>query len=152
MIAQKYAATAYNYVVIAIELLNEPRGWALNQADLRQFYCEGYGRVRQVGNTVVVLYDAFLLLASYNGFMSPSDYNVQYVAVGMLRFYPVILRREMLARDGGVNHHSYQIFDDYLIDLVPWQHRQFTCNSADQYWGADKWTFVGEWTVCSSSE
>lgn len=67
--------------MVAIELLNEPKGWTLNQADLHQFYREGYGRVRQVSDTVVVLHDAFFSPASYNGFMTPEDLNVQYVAI-----------------------------------------------------------------------
>lgn len=74
-IAQKYADPSYHDVVVAIELLNEPKGWALNQADLRQFYREGYGRVRQVSDTVVVLHDAFFSPNSYNGFMTPPRYG-----------------------------------------------------------------------------
>jgi glucan 1,3-beta-glucosidase len=82
-IAQKYANPSYHDVVVAIELLNEPKGWALDQAQLRQFYREGYGRVREVSDTVVVLSDAFLPPSAYNGFMTPQDQNVQYVAMGM---------------------------------------------------------------------
>jgi len=125
-IAQKYAQDSYHDVVIGIELLNEPLGFVLNNADLRQFYREGYGRVRQVSDTTVVLQDAFLAPSSYNGFMTPSDNDVQWVSL---------------------DHHYYQVFDQGELELVPWQHRQLVCNSVDSYTGADKWTFIGEWTA-----
>lgn len=35
------ADPSYNDIVVAIELLNEPKGWVLNEGDLRQFYREG---------------------------------------------------------------------------------------------------------------
>lgn len=125
-IAQKYAQESYQDVVVGIELLNEPLGSVLNNADLRQFYREGYGRVRQVSDTVVVLQDAFLPPSSYNGFMTPSDLNVQWVAM---------------------DHHFYQVFDQGSVSMVPWQHRQAVCNNVDSFTGADKWTFIGEWTA-----
>ncbi|KAH8672138.1 putative Exo-beta-1,3-glucanase [Tricladium varicosporioides] len=122
-IAQKYAQASYQDVIMGIGLLNEPKGWVLNNADLRQFYREGYGRVREVGDTTVILSDAFSSPASYNGFMTPQDNNVQRVAM---------------------DHHYYQIFSDFEVGQQPWQHRQEVCNTADNYWGADKWTFIGE--------
>lgn len=82
-ISQKYAQPKYQDVVIGIELLNEPQGQRLNNGDLRQFFREGFGRVRGVSDTTVILQDAFLNPASYNGFLTPSDNNAQYVAMGM---------------------------------------------------------------------
>lgn len=125
-IAQKYADLSYHDVVVGIELLNEPLGYVLNNDNLRQFYREGYRRVRQVSDTVVVLQDAFLPPSSFNGFMVPSDLDVQWVAM---------------------DHHYYQVFDDESVAMVPWQHRQAVCNSVDSFTGADKWTFIGEWTA-----
>ena len=125
-IAQKYANPSYHDVVVGIELLNEPLGPVLNNADLRQFYREGYGRVRQVSDTVVVLQDAFLPPSSYNGFLSPSDMNAQWVAM---------------------DHHYYQVFDDASVAMAPWQHRQAVCNNVGSFTGSDKWTFIGEWTA-----
>jgi glucan 1,3-beta-glucosidase len=78
-IAGKYAQASYRDVVIGIELLNEPAGWYLNNADLRAFYQSGYEVVRKVSpDTAVVLQDAFLQPSSYNGFLTPSSnaYNV----------------------------------------------------------------------------
>ena len=31
--------------------------------------------------------------------------------------------------------------------MQPWQHRQYVCNNAYTYSGADKWTIVGEWSA-----
>jgi glucan 1,3-beta-glucosidase len=82
-ISQKYAQRSYQDVVIGIELLNEPQGWRLNRGELKQFFREGYGRVREVSDTTVVIQDAFDAPASYNGFLTPSDNNAQNVALGM---------------------------------------------------------------------
>jgi glucan 1,3-beta-glucosidase len=38
------------------------------------------------------------------------------------------------------------VFSDGEVAMQPWQHRQAVCNNANSYRGADKWTFVGEWT------
>ena len=121
-IAQKYAALPYQDVVVGIELLNEPLGTTLNQGDLREFYRVGYDLVRRVSDTVVVLHDAFSPPASFNGFMSPSDHGDQSVAI---------------------DHHFYVMFDDGTVGLAPWAKRQFVCNTANTYTGADKWTFIG---------
>ncbi|KAL2351066.1 putative Exo-beta-1,3-glucanase [Cryomyces antarcticus] len=126
-IANKYAASAYSDVVVGIELLNEPLASALNVDEMKQFYRDGYGRVRQVGNQVtVVLQDAFLPPSTYNGFLSPSDNNAQLVAL---------------------DHHEYQVFNNDQVAWQPWQHRQAVCNGVAGYTGSDRWEFVGEWTA-----
>ena len=59
-IANKYAQPSYQDVVVAIELLNEPLASALESMDtLIQFYKDGYGEVRSVSNTPVMIHDAF---------------------------------------------------------------------------------------------
>ncbi|KAF1808187.1 putative Exo-beta-1,3-glucanase [Eremomyces bilateralis CBS 781.70] len=126
LIAQKYAKPEYSDVVMGIELANEPVNWQINIEDLRQFYREGYGRVREQGEPPVVISDAFLAPNTWNGFLTPSDNDARNVAV---------------------DHHEYQVFDNYLVGIEPWEHRQQVCNTADSYNGADKWTFVGEWTA-----
>lgn len=125
-IANKYAQPSYQDVVVGIELLNEPLSFKLNIDELKQFYRDGYGQVRDVSDTTVIFQDAFLPPNSYNGFLTPSDNNAQHVAI---------------------DHHEYQVFDNAHIAMVPWQHRQAVCNNVGSYTGADKWVFVGEWTA-----
>lgn len=125
-IANKYAQTSYQDVIIGIELLNEPLLYKLNYDEVRQFYRDGYGNVRVVSDTPVILHDGFNPPNTWNGFLTPSDANAQNVAI---------------------DHHEYQVFDNTQVAWQPWQHRQAVCNNAESYNGADKWTFVGEWTA-----
>ncbi|CZR54831.1 probable glucan 1,3-beta-glucosidase precursor [Phialocephala subalpina] len=126
-ITAKYAQTSYQDVVVAIELLNEPLSSELNFDELKQFYRDGYGQVRAVSDTPVMLHDGFVSPSTWNGFLSVSDNNAQNVAV---------------------DHHEYQVFTNDLVALQPWQHRQLVCNNAPSYAsGADKWVVVGEWTA-----
>jgi glucan 1,3-beta-glucosidase len=124
-VSAKYAQTQYQDVVVGIELLNEPLIGSLNQDVVRQFVRDGYGQVRDTSDTPVILHDGFQPPNTWNGFLTPSDNNAQNVAV---------------------DHHEYQVFSLELVALQPWEHRQLVCNSANGYAGADKWTFVGEWT------
>jgi glucan 1,3-beta-glucosidase len=124
-ISDKYAKKSYQDVVIGIELLNEPFIPSLNEDIVRQFYRDGFGQVRTVSDTPVILHDGFKAPNTWNGFLTPSDNNAQNVAV---------------------DHHEYQVFDNGQIAMQPWEHRQAVCNNAESYNGADKWTFVGEWT------
>ncbi len=125
-IAGKYAQTSYQDVIAGIQLLNEPLGDRINMDALRQFYREGFGKVREVSDTTVILSDAFRAPSSWNNFLSPSDNNAHWVAI---------------------DHHEYQVFDNNMVNWEAWQHRQHVCNNAQSYNGADKWTFVGEWTA-----
>ncbi|CAG8974468.1 hypothetical protein HYALB_00010854 [Hymenoscyphus albidus] len=127
MISKKYAQPAYQDVVIAIQLLNEPLGSALDMKNLEDFYRKGFEQVRNVSDTPVMFHDAFIQPKLWNGFLSVSDKNAQHVIV---------------------DHHEYQIFNNDLVALQPWEHRQHVCNNAASYAsGADKWTIVGEWTA-----
>ena len=77
-ISNKYATAAYQDVVVAIELLNEPQPALLPSLDiLKQFYREGYGEGRAVSDTPVAFHDAFQPSSSWNGFLTPSDHNAQ---------------------------------------------------------------------------
>lgn len=124
-IADKYAQTEYQDVIAGIQLLNEPAGYTLDLNTIKQFNRDGYGKVRAVSDTTVVLHDAFQNPSSYNGYMTPSDNNVQNVAL---------------------DHHEYQVFDNGMIQWSPAEHRQGVCNNKARWEGSDKWTFVGEWT------
>lgn len=124
-ISNKYAQAQYQDVIIGIQLLNEPLIGKVNGDIVRQFYRDGFGQVRTVSDTPVVLHDGFQNPNTWNGFLTPSDNNAQNVAI---------------------DHHEYQVFDNGLIAMSPAQHRQQVCAAAASYTGADKWTFVGEWT------
>ena len=124
-ISDKYAATSFNDVVVGIELLNEPLIADMNLDDVKQFWRNGYGQVRDTSYTTVVIQDGFNAPNTYNGFLTPSDSDSQNVAL---------------------DHHEYQIFDSD-VSMQPYAHRQAVCNRYTNYYGADKWTFVGEWTA-----
>ena len=69
-LAERYAGDTD--VVTAIELLNEPLGPDINLDELKQFYYDGWGNVRNNNAyTVVTIHDAFEDITSYwNGFMN----------------------------------------------------------------------------------
>jgi len=125
-ITDKYAQPAYQDVIVAIELLNEPLSPELDFNVLKQFYRDGYYQTRDTSNTFVVLQDGFVSASTWNGFLSVSDNNAQNVII---------------------DHHEYQVFNDGLVALQNWQHRQLVCNNVASWGGgADKWVVVGEWT------
>jgi len=129
MISDKYAQSQYQDVVVAIELLNEPLSSELNFDELKTFYQNGYDQVRETSDTPVVIHDGFVSAGSWNGFLTPSDNNAQFVIV---------------------DHHEYQVFTDDFVAMQNWQHRQYVCNNAPEYGGADKWVVVGEWTAAET--
>ncbi|KAF2203320.1 glycoside hydrolase [Delitschia confertaspora ATCC 74209] len=126
-ISKKYAQKGYQDVVIGVQLLNEPlmTNGDLNEGTVRQFYRDGYGQVREISDTPVILHDGFKPPNTWNGFLTPSDNNAQNVAM---------------------DHHEYYVFSPDQVSREPWQQRQAVCNSVQQYTGADKWTFIGEWS------
>ena len=126
-IQTKYGHWSYDDVIAGIELLNEPLISELNFNTVKQFERSGFQQQRAVSQSrVVVIQDGFKNPSDYNGWLTPSDHNSQWVAL---------------------DHHEYQVFTDELVAMVPWQHRQYVCNNAQTYSGADKWTFVGEWSA-----
>lgn len=124
-ISDKYSRQEYQDVVVAIQLLNEPLGPKLDLNNIRQFYRDGYGKVRQNSDTPVVFSDAFQPASSWNNFLTPSDNNAQNVIV---------------------DHHEYQVFSNEQLRLQNYEHRQAVCNNRGSYTGADKWVVVGEWS------
>ena len=126
ILSSKYATTDMQDVVVGIELLNEPLSQDLDLDELYSFYQSGFNTVRDVSDTTVVLQDAFRNANTWNGFLTPSDNGAQHVAI---------------------DHHEYQVFNNWQVALQPWEHRQHVCNDASNYGGADKWTLVGEWTA-----
>lgn len=124
---KKYGDAKYDDVIMGIELLNEPLTPELNLDTVKQFWRDGFGQQRTVSQSrVVVIQDGFQNTNTYNGFLTPSDHNAQNVAL---------------------DHHEYQVFTNDLVSKNPEQHRAFICENAHTYNGADKWTFVGEWSA-----
>lgn len=73
-IAGKYAKKEYQDVVVAIELLNEPLPDRLTgTGDVVQFSKDGYGKVRSVSNTPVVVHDAFEDASFWNDILPPGE-------------------------------------------------------------------------------
>jgi glucan 1,3-beta-glucosidase len=46
-----------------------------------------------------------------------------------------------------IDHHEYQVFDNHVVSLQPWEHRQLVCNNAAIWSNSDKWLVVGEWSA-----
>ena len=92
----------------------------LNRDVLAQFYRDGYGQIREVSDTPVILSDGFVPPNTWNGFLTPSDANAVNVAM---------------------DHHDYQVFDSNLLRMSPADHVGYTCSNSESYNGADKWTF-----------
>ena len=125
MIAQKYAQPAFQDVVVAIELLNEPRLNLLpgGRSATVDYYNAGYQTVRNVSETPVFFSD---------GFDSPSSWNG--VPAG--------------SKNVGIDHHEYQVFTNEGVALSPQAHNEMVCTSAESWAsGADKWVVIGEWTA-----
>ncbi|KAI4194451.1 MAG: hypothetical protein LQ346_003679 [Caloplaca aetnensis] len=98
LIANKYAQQSYQDVVVAIELLNEPLASALTGGTnaVIQFYNDGYGNVRKISNTPVMIHDAFQNGTFWSGVLPPPDKS------GVI-----------------VDHHEYQVFREDLLRLSP---------------------------------
>ncbi|KAL1795340.1 hypothetical protein ACET3X_007156 [Alternaria dauci] len=120
-ISQKYAQTQYQDVVVGIQLLNEPALFnGLSRAVTQQFYRDGYGQVREVSDTPVIISDGFTPPNTWNAFLTPADANAVNVAI---------------------DHHEYQVFDSNLLRLSAAGHASYACSNSETYNGADKWTF-----------
>lgn len=73
-IVDKYAQQKYQDVVVAIELLNEPLPDRLLGTDaVVQFSKDGYGEVREVSDTPVIVHDAFQNGSFWNDILVPGD-------------------------------------------------------------------------------
>ena len=127
MIANKYAASSYQDVVAAIELLNEPLMSELSggQSGTQAYYQNGFNTVRGVSDTSVVIHDGFVDASAWNGFLTGQG------AAGAI-----------------VDHHEYQVFTNTLVAMSSQEHNDYVCTNA-QSWaeGQDKFLVVGEWTA-----
>lgn len=120
VLADRYVAEP-SRIVTAIELMNEPLLPGVNIDQLRQFYGDGYGRVRERNpETAVILSDAFQGPSFWNDF-NPGDNVI-------------------------VDAHFYQIFTPDLIRLDLEGHISTACATAGTIQAANKATMVGEWS------
>lgn len=127
MMANKYASSSYQDVVVGIELLNEPVMSELSggQGATQSYYQGGFKTVRGVGSTSVVIHDGFINPAAWNGFLSGQG------SAGAI-----------------VDHHEYQVFTNALVAMTPQEHSAYVCTNAQQWAeGQDKYLLVGEWTA-----
>ncbi|KAI4290280.1 MAG: hypothetical protein L6R35_000443 [Caloplaca aegaea] len=126
LIANKYAQQSYQDVVVAIELLNEPLAESLTGGTnaVIQYYNDGYGNVRKISNTPVMIHDAFQNGSFWSGVLAPPDIS------GVI-----------------VDHHEYQVFNEKLLGLSPAEHRQFVCTNSATYQDTNHWTVVAEWSA-----
>ena len=97
-ISNKYARPSYQDVVVGIELLNEPLPSKLPKGTdaIVQYYKDGYGDVRVVSDTPVIIHDAFQEGPFWDGVLTSPG------AEGVI-----------------IDHHEYQVFTDDLVSLTP---------------------------------
>ena len=96
LIANKYAQKQYQDVVVGIELLNEPMAANVSGGPdtVVQFVNDGFGDVRSISDTPVVIHDGFQPGTFWNGVLVPPK-----------------------AQDVIVDHHEYQVFTQEFIDM-----------------------------------
>ncbi|KAK1224186.1 hypothetical protein PQX77_012926 [Marasmius sp. AFHP31] len=114
--------------------LNEPAGFRDGFLDVtRQFWRDSYGNIRfpfgsdRQSDTVVMIHDAFQPLSTWQGFMTPPDF--EGVAMDTHVY-------EMFTPEGNAKS-----FQDHINDA---------CNRAGDLSTFDLWTIVGEWTPAAN--
>ncbi|CAO1605642.1 MAG: hypothetical protein LQ349_001298 [Xanthoria aureola] len=127
LIANKYAQQSYQDVIVAIQLLNEPLASSLTGGTnaVIQYYNDGYGNIRKISNTPVIIHDAFQNGTFWDGVLAPP--NITGVVV---------------------DHHEYQVFNNQLLSLSPEEHRKYVCTNSATYSGKNRthWVVVAEWS------
>ncbi|KAI0253216.1 exo-1-3-beta-glucanase [Lactifluus subvellereus] len=119
---------SYDSAASIIAPLNEPAGFDGQQMlnVTRQYWLDSYKTIRQLGNTIVLIHDAFQPLSYWNNFM-PRE---QYVNVAM-------------------DTHIYQMFSDEGVSRSDEAHIQAACSNAGPLSDFNDYqlmTIVGEWT------
>lgn len=46
-----------------------------------------------------------------------------------------------------MDHHEYQVFDNWQNSLQPWEHRQLVCSRRPTWSSTQHWLVVGEWSA-----
>lgn len=124
-LGQKYGSSDYSDVVTMIELLNEPLGPALNMDGVKQFYNDGYSRVRAQSLSVgVTFHDAFMDAGYWNGFLAQPD------------AYFTLL-----------DHHHYQVFSSPELARSIDDHIGAACQLGWDTRKESTWRVVGEFSA-----
>lgn len=81
----KYAQPAYQDVVVAIEVLNEPLMSELpgGQGAVESYYTDAYYQIRNISDTNVMLHTGFVPAYEWNSFAQPPDF--QNIVLGKLQ-------------------------------------------------------------------
>ncbi|KAJ1956658.1 hypothetical protein EC988_001231 [Linderina pennispora] len=122
-------ANKYPSVVDAIEAVNEPAIWGLNEQGIIDFYKRAYTAIREIAPHVLyVIHDAF---------MSPDkwdDFNIK-------GWDNVIL-----------DTHTYHVFVKDRLTLSRNGHLQATCQDAANVrsFNTHLWTVTGEWSLATT--
>ena len=113
LIANKYAQLSYQDVIVGIQLVNEPLASALTGGTnaVIQFYNDGYGNIRKISNTPVIIHDAFENGTFWDGVLAPPD-----IAGGQYLRAPYGLSANRSCAVV-VDHHEYQVFRNDLLAL-----------------------------------
>lgn len=127
--ATEFSKPQYANSVVAIELMNEP--FQMSFETLKQFYRDGYGTIRELGNILVVMGD---------GFKTPGGSGYQSEWAG----WQPAPNANGVAMDG----HIYSIFADSQIRYTAAQRQSYYCSKGDALASAnrDKYQVIGEWT------
>ena len=106
--------------VAAIELLNEPMGPSLDMNQVKQFYMDGWGNLKDT-SVAVTFHDAFQGVGGWGGFGG-----------GMSNLL--------------LDTHHYEIFDNAAVSMSIDDHVKTACGFGGQMASTGKWTIAGEFT------
>ncbi|KAF8317388.1 exo-beta-1,3-glucanase [Clavulina sp. PMI_390] len=128
-LSAEFSQSSYADVVVGIAPMNEPAGYYSSQllSAAKQFWYDSYGNIRQNGNVMEVMHDAFQSLDYWDGIM---PYSKGYTEVMM-------------------DTHHYEIFSNADVAMSYSQHISTACSrgAAIATWAANSnnlWTIVGE--------
>ncbi|KAK9331492.1 glycoside hydrolase superfamily [Lipomyces starkeyi] len=132
-LTEKYSASNYSDVVVAIELVNEPISWSPNNVSVtRQFYIDAYAAVRSSltdnQDLQIIMHDSFVNLSDWSDM--PSTVNASY---GQL----------------GLDTHIYQVFTPDVKTLDGPGHVQKACDYQYSLQTSNDVlpTYAGEWSA-----
>ncbi|KAK9489898.1 glycoside hydrolase superfamily [Lipomyces doorenjongii] len=132
-LAEKYSASNYSDVVVAIELVNEPISWSPNNVSVtRQFYIDAYSAVRSSltdnQDLQIIMHDSFVNLSDWSDM--PSTVNASYDQLGL-------------------DTHIYQVFTPETTTLDGPGHVQKACDYQYSLQSSNDVlpTYAGEWSA-----
>ncbi|KAI0719308.1 glycoside hydrolase [Cerioporus squamosus] len=125
----RFIADQIGGMIDVLELLNEPGGYQADiAAIIADYWQDGYDAVRNVSGTSlkVMIGDAFLGVASWDGFLTSPD------ATGVL-----------------MDYHEYQIFNYDQLEMSQDEHLNYSCSvlsTLSSYAKSNLYTVSGEWS------